>query len=194
MLFFWFRSPKRLKYFCTCLWKVAYMSNTSARCPMDIWMSTGHFCSSIGRMDIWMSTGHFCLPNGRMDIWMSNGHFCSSIGRMDIWMSNGHFCSSNGRMDICLCHGHYWYLTPSMIMLVMPFVYWKLLWINSRWGTHAEMWLHVMLALDMSIRPLDDWTFKCPMDISICPFVHWTSGHIQMSDGHLDMSICPLHE
>ena len=29
------------------------------------------------------------------------------------------------------------------------------------------MCLHVMLALDMSIRPLDDWTFKCPMDISI---------------------------
>ena len=56
------------------------------------------------------------------------------------------------------------------------------------------MCLHVMLALDMSIRPLDDWTFKCPMDISICPFVHWTSGHIQMSDGHLDMSICPLDE
>ena len=56
------------------------------------------------------------------------------------------------------------------------------------------MCLHVMLALDMSIRPLDDWTFKCPMDISICPFVHWTSGHIQMSDEHLDMSICPLDE
>ena len=28
---------------------------------------------------------------------------------------------------------------------------------------------------DMSIRPLDEWTF-------------------QMSDGHLDMSICPLDE
>ena len=47
----------------------------------------------------------------------------------------------------------------------------------------------MILALDMSIRPLDERTFKCPVDIWICPFVHWTNEHIQISDGHLYMSI-----
>ena len=45
----------------------------------------------------------------------------------------------------------------------------------------------MILALDMSIRPLGDWTFKCPMDIQICPFVHWTNGH---SKCPLDISVC----
>ena len=131
------------------------------------------------------TNGHLNVVWTFLFVHWSNGHMNVQWTFLFVQWSNGHLCMSNG---------HYWYLTPSMIMLVMPFVYWKLLWINSRWGTHAEMCLHVMLALDMSIRPLDDWTFKCPMDISICPFVHWTSGHIQMSDGHLDMSICPLDE
>ena len=46
----------------------------------------------------------------------------------------------------------------------------------------------------MSIRPMDEWTFGCPMDISVRPmdewtyiyvqwtflFVHWTNGHMNV--------------
>ena len=33
--------------------------------------------------------------------------------------------------------------------------------------------------LDISVRPLDEWTFECPLDISVCP---------------LDISVCPMDE
>ena len=28
--------------------------------------------------------------------------------------------------------------------------------------------------MDISVRPLDEWTFECPMDISVYPMDEWT--------------------
>ena len=52
-----------------------------------------------------------------------------------------------------------------------------------------------------SIRPMDEWTFECPMDISVrpmdertfeCPMDisvrQWTNGHFCLPNGHLFMS------
>ena len=65
--------------------------------------------------------------------------------------------------------------------------------------------------MDISVGPLDEWTFECPIDISVRPmdkwtyiyvqwtflFGHWTNGHmnvqwtflfVQWTNGHLFMS------
>ena len=28
--------------------------------------------------------------------------------------------------------------------------------------------------MDISVRPMDEWTFECPMDISVYPMDEWT--------------------
>ena len=42
--------------------------------------------------------------------------------------------------------------------------------------------------LDISVRPLDEWTFKCPLDISVCPMDEWTF------ECRMDFSVRPLVE
>ena len=33
--------------------------------------------------------------------------------------------------------------------------------------------------MDISVGPLDEWTFECPMDISVCPMDEWTFIYVQ---------------
>ena len=33
--------------------------------------------------------------------------------------------------------------------------------------------------MDISVRPLDEWTFECPMDISVGPMDEWTCIYVQ---------------
>ena len=42
--------------------------------------------------------------------------------------------------------------------------------------------------LDISVRPLDEWTFECPLDISVCPMNEWTF------ECRMDFSVRPLVE
>ena len=42
--------------------------------------------------------------------------------------------------------------------------------------------------LDISVRPLDEWTFECPLDISVCPMDEWTF------ECRMDISVRPLIE
>ena len=42
--------------------------------------------------------------------------------------------------------------------------------------------------LDISVRPLDEWTFECPLDISVCPMDEWTF------ECRMDISVRPLVE
>ena len=47
--------------------------------------------------------------------------------------------------------------------------------------------------LDLSVRPMDEWTFECPMDISIRPMdTVMSSGHFFSSNGPLDICVCPM--
>ena len=46
--------------------------------------------------------------------------------------------------------------------------------------------------MDISIRPMDEWTFECSMDISVRPmdewtfiYVQWTFLFVQWTNGHL---------
>ena len=36
--------------------------------------------------------------------------------------------------------------------------------------------------LDISVRPMDEWTFECPMDIFVCPI-----------DRRIEISVCPVN-
>ena len=42
--------------------------------------------------------------------------------------------------------------------------------------------------MDISVRPLDEWTFECPMDISVCPMDKWTF------ECPMDISVRPMDE
>ena len=42
--------------------------------------------------------------------------------------------------------------------------------------------------LDISVRPLDEWTSECPLDISVCPMDEWTF------ECRMDISVRPLVE
>ena len=42
--------------------------------------------------------------------------------------------------------------------------------------------------LDISVRPLDEWTSECPLDISVCPMDEWTF------ECRMDISVRPLFE
>ena len=42
--------------------------------------------------------------------------------------------------------------------------------------------------MDISVRPLDEWTFECPMDISVYPMDEWTF------ECPLDISVRLMHE
>ena len=42
--------------------------------------------------------------------------------------------------------------------------------------------------MDISVRPLDEWTFECPMDISVRPMDEWTF------ECPMDISVCPMNE
>ena len=42
--------------------------------------------------------------------------------------------------------------------------------------------------LDISVRPLNEWTFECPLDISVCPMDEWTF------ECRMDISVRPLVE
>ena len=33
--------------------------------------------------------------------------------------------------------------------------------------------------MDISVRPLDEWTFECPLEISVRPMDEWTSTYVQ---------------
>ena len=33
--------------------------------------------------------------------------------------------------------------------------------------------------MDISVRPLVEWTYECPMDISVRPMVEWTLVYVQ---------------
>ena len=33
--------------------------------------------------------------------------------------------------------------------------------------------------MDISVRPMDEWTFECPMDISVRPMDEWTFIYVQ---------------
>ena len=42
--------------------------------------------------------------------------------------------------------------------------------------------------MDISVRPMDEWTFECPMDISVCPMDKWTF------ECPMDISVRPMDE
>ena len=42
--------------------------------------------------------------------------------------------------------------------------------------------------MDISVRPMDEWTFECPMDISVCPMDKWTF------ECPMDISVRPIDE
>ena len=42
--------------------------------------------------------------------------------------------------------------------------------------------------MDISVRPLDEWTFECPMDISVRPMDERTC------ECPMDISVCPIYE
>ena len=42
--------------------------------------------------------------------------------------------------------------------------------------------------MDISVRPMDEWTFECPMGISVRPMDEWTFLFAQRTNGHLFMS------
>ena len=42
--------------------------------------------------------------------------------------------------------------------------------------------------LDISVRPLDEWTFECPLDNSVCSMDEWTF------ECRMDISVRPLVE
>ena len=41
-------------------------------------------------------------------------------------------------------------------------------------------------SMDISVRPMDEWTFECPMDISVCPMDEWTFIYVQ---GHVTFTM-----
>ena len=42
--------------------------------------------------------------------------------------------------------------------------------------------------MDISVRPMDEWTYECPMDISVCPMDEWTF------ECPMDISVRPMDE
>ena len=42
--------------------------------------------------------------------------------------------------------------------------------------------------MDISVRPMDEWTFECPMDISVRPMDEWTF------ECPMDISVRPMDE
>ena len=42
--------------------------------------------------------------------------------------------------------------------------------------------------MDISVRPMDEWTFECPMDICVCPMDKWTF------ECPMDISVRPMDE
>ena len=40
--------------------------------------------------------------------------------------------------------------------------------------------------IDISVCPMDEWTFECPMNISVCPMDEWTF------ECPMDISVCPI--
>ena len=42
--------------------------------------------------------------------------------------------------------------------------------------------------MDISVRPVDEWTFECPMDLSVCPMDKWTF------ECPMDISVRPMDE
>ena len=42
--------------------------------------------------------------------------------------------------------------------------------------------------MDISVRPIDEWTFECPLDISVRPMDEWTF------ERPLDISVRPMDE
>ena len=57
--------------------------------------------------------------------------------------------------------------------------------------------------MDISVRPMDEWTFECPMDISVRPMdewtflfaqwtfllVQWTNRYLFMFNGHVTFTM-----
>ena len=41
--------------------------------------------------------------------------------------------------------------------------------------------------MDIPVRPMDEWTYECPMDISVRPMDEWTFLFAQWTNGHLFM-------
>ena len=48
--------------------------------------------------------------------------------------------------------------------------------------------LDIGCPMDISVRPMDEWTFECPMDISVCPMDKW------IFECPMDISVRPLDE
>ena len=42
--------------------------------------------------------------------------------------------------------------------------------------------------LEISVRPLDEWTFECSLDISVCPMDEWSFEY------RMDISVRPMVE
>ena len=42
-----------------------------------------------------------------------------------------------------------------------------------------DEWSTSECRMDISVRPLVEWTYECPMDISVRPMVEWTFVYVQ---------------
>ena len=42
-----------------------------------------------------------------------------------------------------------------------------------------DEWSTSECRMDISVRPLVEWTYECPMDISVRPVVEWTFVYVQ---------------